>query len=158
MKAILSVLALFALGLGLAGMTNGNNPVTATRRAIEQFSGVWEIVVVLPPGSTKRAKRLVFHKDQTYAALDANGKELWAGTYDLDPTAVPKVWDHRSNESQKGGGDALGIYELDEDRLKVCCVVGTWQEKQWTGKPRPTEFKRPMADVVLELRRIAADE
>jgi uncharacterized protein (TIGR03067 family) len=42
---------------------------------------------------------------------------LWAGTFDLDPTATPKVWDHRSNEVAKKGGDALGIYELDGDNL-----------------------------------------
>ena len=37
------------------------------------------------------------------------------------------------------------------------CVNGTWKDKQWTGKPRPTEFKLPAADVVLELRRVKAD-
>jgi len=40
------------------------------------------------------------------------------------------------------GGDALGICELDSDKLKICCVVGTWKEKQWTGKPCPAEFRR----------------
>jgi uncharacterized protein (TIGR03067 family) len=139
-------------------MAGHPKPKDAKSKAIEQsletFAGTWEIVAVQPPGSTKDAKQLVFHRDRTYAALDADGKELWAGTFDLDPTAAPKVWDHRSNESQKKGGDALGIYELDGDQLKVCCVVGTWTEKQWTGKPRPTEFKLPAADVVLELRRV----
>lgn len=128
------------------------------RKAIEQalgsFSGTWEIISTQPPGVTKDAKVLVFRKDQTYSALDKNGKELWAGTFDLDPTTKPKVWDHRSNDAQKNSGDTLGIYELDGDKLKVCCVVGTWKDKQWMGKPRPTEFKLPGADVVLELRRI----
>jgi len=54
-------------------------------------------------------------------------------------------------------GDTLGIYELDGDKMKVGCVNGTWKDKQWTGKPRPTEFKLPAADVVLELRRVRAD-
>ena len=89
----------------------------------------------------------------TYAALDKDGKELWAGTFDLDPTASPKVWDHRSHESQKKGGDALGIYELDGDNLKVACVVGTWAGKEWRGKRRPTQLKLPDAEVVIELRR-----
>src|SRR5439155_4639702 len=31
-----------------------------------------------------------------------------------------------------------GIYELNGDTLKVCSVAGTWKEKQWTGKRRPT--------------------
>lgn len=156
MKPILSALAMLALSF--AAMADDSNPATATKTAIEQFSGTWELVAVQPPGSTKEAKRLVFRKDRTYAALDAEGKELWAGTFDLDPTATPKVWDHRSNESQKKGGDALGIYELDGDKLKACCVVGTWMDKHWTGKPRPTEFKLPAADVVLELRRVRTDK
>lgn len=152
MKPILSVLAVLALSL--VAMADDPDAANATKAAIEQFSGTWEIVAVQPPGSTKEVQKLVFRKDRTYAALDAGGKELWAGTFDLDPTATPKVWDHRSNESQRKGGDALGIYELDGDKLKACCVVGTWKDKRWTGKPRPTEFKRSAADVVLELRRL----
>ncbi|WP_164100601.1 hypothetical protein [Candidatus Laterigemmans baculatus] len=75
----------------------------AESRAIEQslkaFAGTWEIVDIQPPGSTKDAKRLVFRKDRTYAALNAENQELWAETFDLDPTVTPKVWDHRSDES-----------------------------------------------------------
>ena len=94
----------------------------------------------------------------TYAALDKDGKELWAGTFDLDPMASPKVWDHRSHESRKRGGDALGIFELDGDNLTVACVVGTWVDKEWRGRSRPTRFKLPDADVVLELRRVTGDK
>lgn len=130
------------------------NKRKAIEQALDSFSGTWEIVSTQPSGVTKDAKVLVFRKDQTYSAIDTNGKELWAGTFDLDPTTKPKVWDHRSNEAHKKGGDTLGINELDGDKLKVCCVVGAWKNKQWMGKPRPTEFKLPAADVVLELRRI----
>ena len=104
----------------------------------------------------KTARKVVFRKNLTYAALDKDGTELWAGTFDLDPTATPKVWDHRSNEVAKKGGDALGIYELNGDTLKLCCVTGTWKEKQWTGKPRPTQFRLPDAEIVIELRRVKA--
>lgn len=156
MKPILSALAMLALSFAV--MANESNPAPVQETAIEQFSGTWEIVAVQPPGSTKEARRLVFRKDRTYAALNAEGQELWAGTFDLDPTVTPRVWDHRSYESQKKGGDALGIYELDGDKLKVCCVVGVWKDGQWTGKPRPSEFKLPAADVVLELRRVKVDK
>jgi hypothetical protein len=37
-------------------------------------------------------------------------------------------------------------------------VAGTWKEKQWTGKPRPAEFKLAVADIVLELRRIKTEK
>ena len=130
----------------------------AIDKALESFSGTWEIASTKPEGVTKDARDLVFRKDMTYAALDKDGKELWAGTFDLDPTASPKVWDHRSHESRKKGGDALGIYELEGDNLRVACVVGTWVEKEWKGKHRPTQFELPDAAVVLELRRVKPDK
>ena len=123
-------------------------------KALETFAGTWEIISTKPEGVTKDARTLDFRKDMTYAARDKDGKELWAGTFNLDPTATQKIWDHRSHEAQKNGGDALGIYELDGDNLKVACVVGAWRDKQWKGKPRPREFKVPIAEVVLELRRV----
>ena len=155
MKTILSLALVFIIGLEVAaGEPKADQAKKkAIDKTLEGFAGTWEIAAAQPEGITKDARKLVFRKDMTYAALDKDNKELWAGTFDLDPTASPKVWDHRSYESQKTGGDALGIYELDGDNLKVSCVVGTWKDKQWTGKPRPTEFKHPAADAVLELRR-----
>ena len=131
-------------------------PKQEVRQALREFAGTWKIISSEPTGATKDATQLVFHKDLTYAALDNNGKKLWSGTFDLDSTAKPKRWDHRSHAALKEGGDALGIYELDGDRLKVSCVVGAWKDKVWTGKPRPAVFKLPEADVVLKLQRKAA--
>ena len=95
----------------------------------------------------------MFNKDGTYAAQDKDGKELWAGTFEIDPTATPKVWDHRSHDAKKEGKDVLGIYELDGDKLKVACVVGQWKGKEWVGKPRPKAIDPKEADVVIELKR-----
>lgn len=123
-------------------------------KAMESFAGTWEIVTVNPDGATKEARRLVFNKDGTYAALDKDGKELWAGTFEIDPNQTPKVWDHRSHDARKTGTDVLGIYELDADTLKVACVVGERKGKDWTGKPRPKAIDPKQADVVIHLKRI----
>lgn len=141
-----------------AADTTGKTNRNAVSKELEHFTGTWEITAVQPDGATQQAKRLVFRKDMTYAALDEDGQELWGGTFDLAPTAEPKLWDHRSYEAIKTGGDALGIYELDGDQLKVACVVGTWSDGQWRGKPRPTQFKLPAADVVIKLRRVPSDD
>lgn len=125
----------------------------ATLKALDAFAGTWDILKTTPAGAAKDAKQLVFRKDWTYAALGADGKELWAGTYELDPTATPPIWDHRSDEGKKKGGDALGIYELKGDTLKVSVVVGVWADKKWSGKPRPTAFDPAGADATLELTR-----
>jgi len=125
----------------------------ATLKSQESFAGTWNIATVVPAGAAKDAKQLVFRKDWTYAALDKDGKELWGGTYELDPTATPPIWDHRSDDAKKKGGDALGIYQLNGDTLKVSVVVGVWTDKKWSGKPRPTGFDPAGADATLELTR-----
>ncbi len=160
MRMMLSFAIMFAVGFSATADERKADEAKkkAIDKALETFVGTWEITATQPKGITKEARKLVFRKDLTYAALDKDGKELWAGTFDLDPTATPKIWDHRSNESRKKSGDALGIYELDGDKLKVVCVAGTWKDKQWTGKPRPTEFILAKADVVLELRRVKPEK
>jgi uncharacterized protein (TIGR03067 family) len=126
--------------------------------ALETFADTWAVVSVKPDGGTKEMRRLVFRKDGTYAAPDKDGKEPGAGTFDLDPTATPRVWHHRSHEAKKKGCDVLGIYELDGDTLKMGCVVGTWKGKEWASKPRPTGFHPKGADVVIEMRRVKPDK
>lgn len=157
MRTMLPFAVLFAFGISAAA----DEPPKADEakkkaidQALETFTGPWEIVAVKPDGATKDARRLVFDRDGRYAAQDKDGKELWAGTFEIDPTASPKVWDHRSHDAKKKGSDVLGIYELDGDKLKMACVAGTWKDKQWTGKPRPTRFDPKESDVVIELKRV----
>lgn len=151
---MLSVVCGAAVSVALADEPKADAKKAAMAKALEAFAGTWEIVAVTPDGATKDARRLMFHKDGTYAAQDKDGKELWAGTFEIDPTATPKVWDHRSHDAKKTGTDVLGIYELDGDKLKVACVVGQWKGKEWTGKPRPTAVDPKAADVVIELKRV----
>jgi uncharacterized protein (TIGR03067 family) len=122
----------------------------AVAKALETFTGSWEIASVTPHGATKAARRLVFNKDGTYAAVDNGGKELWAGTFEIDPTASPKVWDHRSDDGKKKGTDVLGIYELDGDKLKVNSVAPGYTETEAAvrlpgcARPKPQGVTRPL--------------
>jgi uncharacterized protein (TIGR03067 family) len=151
MRCVFLAVFLFSIsGLALADDAKKQ----AITKAMETFAGTWEVAAVKPEGATKDARRLVFNKDGTYAAVNKHGKELWAGTFEIDPTATPKIWDHRSNDAQKTGTDVLGIYELEGDDLKVSCVVGTWKGNEWTGKARPKGFDPKDADVVIELKRV----
>ena len=141
-------------GTVLVAVAGEPDKPAAVSKALEAFTGAWEIVTVQPDGATKDARKLLFNKHGGYAALDKDGKELWAGTFEIDPTASPKVWDHRSHDGKKEGKDVLGIYELDGDALKVACVVGQWKGKEWVGKPRPRAIDPKQADVVIELKRV----
>jgi uncharacterized protein (TIGR03067 family) len=158
MKRIILSMVL-AAGLGFTAMADEpkGDKQQATAKALESFCGTWEIVKVSPDGATKIAK-LLFREDGTYAALDKAGKELWAGTFEIDPTASPKVWDHRADHGKKTGTDVLGIYELDADSLKVACVVGQWKGKEWVGKDRPKTFDPKAADVVIEMKHAKASK
>ena len=153
-RFILSIVWLALAGVGAADEPKaGEVKKAAVAKALETFTGTWEIVAVRPDGATKDARKLMFNKGGGYAALDKDGKELWAGTFEIDPTTTPRVWDHRSHDAKKEGKDVLGIYELDGDKLKVACVVGQWNGKEWTGKPRPKAIDPEKADVVIELKR-----
>ena len=142
------------VAVAVADEPKADTKKAAVAKALESFAGTWEIASVTPPTATKDAKRLAFNKDGTYAAVDKDGKELWAGTFELDPTATPKVWDHRSHDAKKESKDVLGIYDLDGDKLKVACVVGQWKDQEWVGKPRPKIIDPKEADVVIELTRV----
>jgi len=156
-RFILGMVWMAFAGVGVADEPKADEAKkAAVAKSLETFSGTWEIVTVRPDGATKDARRLVFDKDGGYAAQDKDGKELWAGTFEIDPTASPKVWDHRSHDAKKEGKDVLGIYELNGDKLKVACVVGQWKGKEWTGKPRPKTIDPKEADVVIELKRVGA--
>ena len=157
-RFILGVVWMAVVGVAVADEPKADAKKAAVAKALETFAGAWEIAAVQPEGATKGARRLVFHKDGTYAAQDKDGKELWAGTFEIDPTASPKVWDHRSHDAKKEGKDVLGIYDLDGDTLKVACVVGQWKGKEWVGKPRPKAIGPMEADVVIELKRVKSSK
>jgi uncharacterized protein (TIGR03067 family) len=100
----------------------------------DRLQGTWSAVSMenngkpAPPEAIKGAK-LVFTGDQ----YTLKGEESYQGTFTLDPTRKPKTIDTTFVEVEGGKkGTALGIYELEGDRLKICWRHG--------GKERPTEF------------------
>ena len=129
----------------------------AVAKALDSFSGSWEIVKMSPDGA-KGAKRLLFKRDGTYAAVDEEGKKLWVGMFEIYPTANPNMWDHRSRAGTKRGSGVPGIYELGADSLKMACVVGQCRGEEWVGKGRPKTFDPRVADVVIEMRRANTNE
>lgn len=157
-QIILSIVLMTGLAfIATSGEAKGDDP-TSTKQWVAAedavtFTGSWEIVKASPDGMTKGAERLVFQKDGTYAATDKDGRKLWAGSFEIDPTASPKLWGHRPDDGKNKGTDVLGIYELNADSLKMACVVGQRKGKAWVGKDRPKTFDPRTADVVIEMRR-----
>jgi hypothetical protein len=77
MREFLTIAA-FALGFAVIADEPKVDEVKqkAIDKALETFSGTWEIASTKPEGVTKGARKLVFRQDMTYAALDKDGKEL----------------------------------------------------------------------------------
>jgi hypothetical protein len=74
MRPFLAVAVAFVFGLAvIADELKGDElKKKAIDNALESFPGTWEIVSAKPEGVTKVARRLVFRKDMTYAALDSS--------------------------------------------------------------------------------------
>ena len=67
---------------------------------------------------------------------------LFDSTYTTDTTKKPKEIEMIGTEGAMRGKSALGIYELQDDRLTICYTL--------PGKPRPTDFEsRPGSGAYL---------
>jgi uncharacterized protein (TIGR03067 family) len=64
------------------------------------------------------------------------------GTFKLDPAAKPRAIDIILTNRE----DALGIYEVEGDTLKMCLVEAT-------GNERPTEFAGKGQQILLVLKK-----
>jgi uncharacterized protein (TIGR03067 family) len=152
-RIILSVIWFALACVSIADQPEANSNRNRVVIGKSSFVGKWAITKVRPEGAAKDAQWLLFTREGTYAALDKDGNELWAGTFEIVPTTAPKNWDHRSDDARKSGKDQLGIYELNGDVLTVACVSGQWKGNEWAGRPRPKAFDPKDADVILELSR-----
>ena len=74
MRPFLAVAVAFVFGLAVIADEPRAAEVKkkAIDNALESFTGAWEIASTKPQGVTKDARKLVFRKDMTYAALDSS--------------------------------------------------------------------------------------
>jgi uncharacterized protein (TIGR03067 family) len=104
----------------------------AAKEDLDKFQGEWQMVSStrdgkeLPAEDVEKMTRVV--KGDSYRVL-REGKEVVKGTITVDPSKKPKTVD-----AAREGTDqpALGIYEFDGDKQKICFAL--------PGKDRPTEF------------------
>jgi uncharacterized protein (TIGR03067 family) len=98
----------------------------------EKLQGTWAVVEG-PPGG-----KMVFDGDKFTVRHD--DKDLYKGTFKIDPSKSPKTIDLMVAEDNSGGGTAkgktsLGIYQLDGDKLKWCA-------NEPGKEQRPKEFAK----------------
>jgi len=107
------------------------------KKELEQFQGTWIPAKFdvpadkkLPEGFLEKA-RFVFKGDKLVTMFE--GKNVDEATFKLDPTKKPKWFDVSPSGGPNKGKTSEGIYEFDEDTLKICMGA--------PGQKRPTEFK-----------------
>jgi RNA polymerase sigma factor (sigma-70 family) len=124
------------------------------RRDREKLQGTWQAVSgegngqPLADGYVKSYKA-TFTGDRVKLTADDSGE----GTYTLDPTQKPKAIDFRVSDGPGGRtAEAIGIYEVEGDTLKLCMVEAR------DGNQRPTEFAARGKEVLLVFQRTKADK
>jgi uncharacterized protein (TIGR03067 family) len=105
----------------------------AVRAEQKRFEGTWKFVSMevdgrsIPEANFKDS-RLILEGNR----FTAREKEEAKGTYDVDPTVIPKTIDITLNLGPDRRATILGIYELEGDTYKICSAR--------PGRPRPKEF------------------
>ena len=98
------------------------------------LEGTWQVVEAelagkkLPEEATKKL-RLTLRGDRYFLTGAESDDE---GTTKLMPNEKPKAIDITGTKGPNKGKTFLAIYEIENDRLKVCYDLA--------GKKRPTEF------------------
>jgi uncharacterized protein (TIGR03067 family) len=130
----LSAIVCLVIGVGPPAATGADDE--AVRKDLEALAGTWVPVLVEADGQKLGKEELNF--TVTYEAsgkfsVSQDGKVLYEGTFKIDPSKKPKAIDYKqTSEGENKGKTALGIYEVEGDKLKVCAMPG--------GRDRPTEF------------------
>jgi uncharacterized protein (TIGR03067 family) len=126
-----------ALGLAVSGGTGTRADDKAdVDKELKKFHGVWTFESVeaggnKAPADDLKGATITFAGDRF--TVKKGDEVIQAGTQKLDPSRSPKTIDVRMTEGLNKGAVMLGIYEIDQDTLRVC-----FDEE---GKKRPTEFK-----------------
>ncbi len=134
----ISLVAVFC-AVGLAAFGESGTLVddkADLEKEAKKFQGTWTFESSQAGGQQVPADQLkklivIFEGDKHTVK---NGDEvLQVGIQKLDPSKSPKTIDVTMTEGPSKGKVMLGIYEINEDTLKVCFDPN--------GKKRPTEFK-----------------
>jgi uncharacterized protein (TIGR03067 family) len=105
----------------------------ANAKDLEKMQGDWAAVSVIRDGvkdeddNAQSLFRTIKGDQYTVYLFD---KAVGDGTFKIDATKKPKTID--SFPASLAGKALLGIYEIEEDRIKTCYAAA--------GKERPTEF------------------
>jgi uncharacterized protein (TIGR03067 family) len=127
--------AVLVLGLFLAVAARADD---ANKKDHEQFQGTWTTISAEMNGDKLgddlvQTLKFVVKGDK----FDVDGpsvilQQYAKGTFKMEATTKPKTIDVTVGEGDMKGDVVEGIYEFDDDTLKICAKL--------TGKERPADF------------------
>ena len=127
------------IGLGLAViMTFPAGDAKDPKKELAKLEGTWNVTDITYNGKdhSKLNINFVFKGDEVLVEGNDKVKVEYARLkIKLDPTTKPRIFDLTVGEGVQKGNDMEGIYELKDDKLKICVKV--------FGKDRPSEFTSP---------------
>ena len=115
-------------------------------KELQQLEGKWQFVAIISEGKdipedVVKAARLTISGKRFTLRMHT---ETHTGIINLNPSAKPKTIDITYNSEPERGKKALGIYEVGNNKLKVCMGV--------VGAARPTAFaSKPQSGHILEM-------
>jgi uncharacterized protein (TIGR03067 family) len=134
-------LAVLALGAVLAADAPKDKDADAAKD-LKALQGTWWATKIEGNGTAVAGEDVAKHslviKDNHYV-LRIGEEDEEKGTFKLDPTKTPKAMDIKIESGEDKGKDQYCIYELDRDRLTICCAK--------PGEDRPTKPSAKKAGV-----------
>ena len=130
MKLIRLLCAVGSLGLCTCATTS-NRHVNNT----ENLKGTWSCLSATVDGkplSKATTDLLSLTLTQNRYKTEKGSEILFDSTYTIDASENPKQINMVGTEGDLAGKEALGIYSLEKDILRICYVM--------PGLPRPKEF------------------
>jgi uncharacterized protein (TIGR03067 family) len=134
-----SFVALFCVvGIAVSDATaaRADDKAEDVDKELKKFQGTWTVESVEAGGMEVpielfKGMTVTFEGDKYIVKL--GDEVIQKATQKLDPSKSPKAMDGTVAEGPHKGTVILGIYEISEDKLKICFDP--------EGKKRPTEFK-----------------
>lgn len=131
--------------IGVSFLAAADSKQEEAAKELEKLEGKWRFVAIVSEGKgipedVVKAARLTISGKRFTLQMNT---ETHTGIITLNPSAYPKTIDVTYNSGPERGKKALGIYELEYSKLKVCMGI--------VGATRPAKFEsKPQSGHVLE--------
>jgi uncharacterized protein (TIGR03067 family) len=137
----LRIISILTVALVLGADTQKDDAVKSESNKLQ---GTWRIVSAEREGTNApddeiKKTTLIIKGDKLTVKKTENAAKPEEKTYEmsftLDPTKNPKWIDVTYTDGERTGESSLGIYELNDDSLKICMSRGTTRPSEFESKP-----------------------